>query len=151
MRDRGSLHTDDYRYRVGDWILIRFTSEESGRFRKLSRPWHGPFRVETCSDTNVTDIRVYFPFEEPVHVHQNRVKPCPEGFTPGYYWYGGRRCGPGRPPRWVEAVLAGEDTPNQNTHLQNRTVMWEPRRLTPNPQGRTSQHQTCLTHWKNQI
>lgn len=50
----------------------------------------------------------------PVHIHQNRVKPCPEGFTPGYYWYGGRRRGPGRPPKCVEAVLAG-DTSDQNT------------------------------------
>ena len=43
------------------------------------------------------------------------MKPCHEGFTPGYHWYGGRRRGPGRPPRWVETVLAGEGTPRQNT------------------------------------
>jgi hypothetical protein len=36
------------------------------------------------------------------------VKPCPEGFTPGYYWYGGRRRGPGCSPRWFEA----ESTPS---------------------------------------
>ena len=53
------------------------------------------------------------------------MKPCPEGFTPGYYWYGGRRRGPGHSPRWVEAVLAGEGTPRQNTppRLQNLTLM----------------------------
>ena len=72
-------HADDYQYRIGDWVLIRFPSEESGRLRKLSRPWHGPYRVKTCNDTNVTATKVYFPLERPVHVHQNRVKPCPEG------------------------------------------------------------------------
>ena len=25
----------------------------------------------------------------------------------GYYWYGGRRAGPGRPPKWVDALLQG--------------------------------------------
>ena len=108
-------HADDYHYRIGDWILIRFPSDESGRLRKLSRPWHGPYRVKACNDTNITATKVYFPLEDSIHVHQNRVKPCPVGFTPGYYWYGGRRRGPGHPPRWVEAVLAGEDAPHQNT------------------------------------
>ena len=28
--------------RVGDWVLVRFPHEESGRNRKLSKPWHGP-------------------------------------------------------------------------------------------------------------
>ena len=28
--------------RVGDWVLVKFPQEESGRLRKLSRPWHGP-------------------------------------------------------------------------------------------------------------
>ena len=27
------------------------------------------------------------------------VKPCPDGFLAGYYWYGNKRKGPGRPPR----------------------------------------------------
>ena len=37
-------------------------------------------------------------------VHQTRVKPCPEGFLAGYY--GNKRKGPGRPPRWVENILS---------------------------------------------
>ena len=107
-------YTDNYQYKIGDWILIRFLSKETARLRKLCRPWHGPYRVKICNDTNVTATKVYFPLDQPVHVHQNRVKPCPEGFTPGYFWYGGRRRGPGRPPWWVKAVLAGEDTPRLN-------------------------------------
>ena len=87
-------------------MLVRFPSDESGRLRKLSRPWHGPFRVQNCNVTNIFATKVYFPFEEPAHVHQNRVKPCPDSSPPGFYRYGGRGRGPGHPPRWVKAVLA---------------------------------------------
>ena len=82
---------DNYSYCVGDWVLIRFPSEETGRLRKLSRPWRGPYRVTSCNETNVTAVKVYFPREDPIQVHQLRVKPCPRGFTAGYYWYGSKR------------------------------------------------------------
>ena len=88
-----------------------YPSDESGRLRKLSWPWHGPYRVTPCNDTNITATKVYFPMDHPIHVHQTRVKPCPVGFTAGYFWYGGKRHGSGCPPRWVEAVLAGEESP----------------------------------------
>lgn len=64
-------------------------------------------------------MKVYFPGEEQIRVHQNRVKPCPEGFPPGYYWYGSRRVGPGRPPKWVQKVLSSTpdsyDLPDENS------------------------------------
>ena len=101
--------SDDYTYRVGDWVLIRFPSEETGRLRKLSRPWHGPYRVMSCNETNITAVKVYFPREDSIQVHQLRVKPCPPGFTAGYYWYGTKCKGPGRPPRWVQDVLTGRE------------------------------------------
>ena len=31
-------------YRIGEWVLIKFPSEESGKQRKLSKPWH-PYRI----------------------------------------------------------------------------------------------------------
>lgn len=34
--------TDVYQYKIGDRVLIRFPSDETGKQRKLSRPWHGP-------------------------------------------------------------------------------------------------------------
>ena len=43
--------SDLYKYRVGDWVLICFPSEETGRFRKLLRPWHRPDRITSCDDT----------------------------------------------------------------------------------------------------
>ena len=83
------------KYRVGDWVLLRFPSEESGKQRKLSRPWHGPYRIISANDTNITAGKVYFPRDDLVKVHQSRVKPCLQGFMAGYYWYGNKRKGPG--------------------------------------------------------
>ena len=31
------------RYRLGDWVLVRFPQDESGKNRKLSRPWLEPY------------------------------------------------------------------------------------------------------------
>ena len=33
------------------------------------------------------------------------MKPCPTNFPSGFYWYGGRRRGPGRPPKWVDELM----------------------------------------------
>ena len=91
--------------RLGDWVLVYFPQDESGRWRKLSRPWHGPYRVVEVSTTGVTCTKVYFPQEVKLHVHQSRVCVCPQEFPAGYYWYGGKRKGPGRPPKWVDKML----------------------------------------------
>ena len=160
---------DNYSYCVGDWVLIRFPSEETGRLRKLSRPWRGPYRVTSCNETNVTAVKVYFPREDPIQVHQLRVKPCPRGFTAGYYWYGSKRKGPGRPPRWVRDVLAGQDSSNplaeQSATVRNSTpassafpapvgpaqplpglLLEESNDVVPSSDNVNSQHQYHLTH-----
>ena len=31
--------------RVGDWVLVYFPQDETGKTRKLSQPWHGPYRI----------------------------------------------------------------------------------------------------------
>ena len=95
-------------YRIGDWILIRFPQEESGANWKLSRPWHGPFRVTDSDKTGVTAVKVYTPQENPIRVHQSRVTACPTGFPAGYWWYGNHRSGPGRPPKWIDRFLAAQ-------------------------------------------
>lgn len=87
-------------------MLIRFPQDESGANRKLSRPWHGPYRVVDVSPTGVTAVKLYFPNDPPIQVHQLRVCPCPPAFTPGFYWYGQKRLRPGRPPKWIEQLLA---------------------------------------------
>ena len=73
--------------------------------RKLSRPWHGPFRVVSREDPDITVSNVYFPNDTQIKVHQNRVSHCPKEFPAGYYWYGGKRKGTGAPPAWMDNLL----------------------------------------------
>ena len=42
-------------------------------------------------------------------MHQLRVTPCPPEFPAGYFWYGNKRHGPGRPPKWVDLMLNAEE------------------------------------------
>ena len=63
-------------FRLGDWVLVRFPQEESGKQRKLSRPWHGPYRIIAKNDPDVTMVKVYFPEEGQIQVHQSRVCSC---------------------------------------------------------------------------
>ena len=92
--------------RVGDWVLVRFPQEEVGKLRKLSRPWHGPYRVVSRDDPDVTVTPVYPPQDKTIRVHLSRVTPCPNRFPPGFYWYGTRRHSPGRPPKWIQKLLS---------------------------------------------
>ena len=95
----------DKQFCLGDWVLVRFPHEESGAGRKLSRPWHGPFRVVACSGPDITVVKVYRPQDSRIQIHQLRVTPCPPEFPAGYFWYGNKRHGPGRPPKWVDQLL----------------------------------------------
>ncbi len=99
-------------YRIGDWVLVKFPQEESGKLRKLSRPRHGPYRVVTCNTPDVTVSKVYYAQEGSIQVHQSHVAPCPTGFPSGYYWYSTRRHSPGRPPKWVRNLLQ-DDGPEE--------------------------------------
>ena len=86
-------------FEVGDLVLVHFPQDETGRQRKLSRPWHGPYRVVAKRDPDVEVSKVYFPQEGNIQIHQSRVKSCSPGFPSGYYWYGTRRKSAGRPPK----------------------------------------------------
>ena len=92
-------------FKVGSWVLVLFPHELTGKNRKLSRPWHGPYRVNSVDDPDISVSKVYFPQDGSIQVHQSRVKVCPTNFPSGFYWYGGRRRGPGRPPRWVRELM----------------------------------------------
>ena len=75
---------------VGDWVLVHFPSDETGKTRKLSRPWHGPYRVVAVANPDVQVSKVYFPEDGTIYVHQSRVRGCPPEFPGGFYWYGVR-------------------------------------------------------------
>ena len=85
-------------------MFVYFPSEETGKLRKLSQPWRGPFRVISKDDPDVTIVKVYFPDDPPLQVHQMRVENCPLSFPCTYYWYGNKRSKPGQLPKWVEKL-----------------------------------------------
>ena len=97
-------HLQPIDFQLGDWVFVHFPQDETGPLRKLSRPWHGPYRVIAVDEPDVTLIKVYFSNHSPIQVHQSRVKPCPPDLPAGSYWYGSRRAGPGRPPKWTEQL-----------------------------------------------
>ena len=111
--------SDRYQYRIGDWILVHFTSDKSGRLRRLSRPWHISYRVTSCTDTNILVKKVYFPDEGPIQIHHTCVKPCPGGFLAGNYCYGSKIKVPGRSPKWVQDALS-EVTAKSRVHQRCR-------------------------------
>ena len=41
------------KFKVGDWVLIYFAQEETGKNRKLLQPWHGPYRVLSRRDPDL--------------------------------------------------------------------------------------------------
>ena len=119
------------KYRIGDWVFVYFPSEETGKMRKLSRPWHGPYRIISRNDPDVTVTKVYFPDDPPLQVHQLRVKNCPMSFPCGYYWYGSKRPRPGRPPKWVEKFMnqppaVSETNSSDKAYLQGRNKQKKP-------------------------
>ena len=72
--------------------------------RKLSRPWHSPYRIVSVQDPDVCVTKVYFPEEGQIRIHQSRIKPSPIAFPAGSYIYKGKKS-QGRVPAWVERFL----------------------------------------------
>ena len=94
------------KFQVGDWVLVYFPQDETGKNRKLSRPWHGPYRIVSRDDPDVTVAKIYFPDDPLIQIHQSHVQHCPPSLTLGFYWYGTKRSKPGRPPKQVLKQLA---------------------------------------------
>jgi len=109
--------------RVGDWVLVRFLADESGRYRKLSFPWHGPFHVVAIKGPDVDVSNVYFPQDPLIMIHQSWVKSCPHNFPRGFYWCGGCRCGLGKPPQWFEDMLTDQQSFNSNTEQHSMSSL----------------------------
>ena len=91
-------------YQLGDWILIRFPQDETGKDHKPSKPWHGPYRVVQCEEPNIVATRVYFPDNGPINVHQTRTTRCPPEFQNGCYRYGSKQCSSNRCPCWIDGI-----------------------------------------------
>lgn len=121
-------------FRLGDWVFVRFPEEETGKKRKLSRPWYGPFRVIARHDPNLTVRKVYFPEDSPKTVHQLRVCLSPDMLPAGFYWYGAKRRSSGRTPTWLQRML------NAATHddAVRPTSPDVPRSKSPEPRSEDS-------------
>ena len=82
------------------------------------RDWEEPQALQTlawavsdyCAYSDVTAVKVHYPKEGTIQVHMNRVVKCPSGFPPGYFWYGNKRRGPGRPPKWIDKLVKKSTT-----------------------------------------
>ena len=100
------------KFQIGDWVLVHFAHQETVKMRKLSQPWHGPYRIVARDDPDVTVKKVYFPDDPQIQIHLSptmptmpnhanhaHVQPCPSSFPQGFFWYGRRRSGPGCPTK----------------------------------------------------
>ena len=111
--------TKESALRIGDWILVHFPQDEVGKTRKLARPWHGAYRVVQNDSPGVTCLKVYFPQHGTIRVLQSRGCRCPLQFPARYFWYGGWRKGPGRPPKCVDTLLASGRTCTSNSTAED--------------------------------
>lgn len=80
-----------------------FPQDETGCMRKLSHPWHGPYRIHTLEGPDAVAVLVYYPQHETIKIQQSRIKLCPVDLPAGSYWYGStcKQAGPGWPPKWT--------------------------------------------------
>ena len=94
--------------------FIKFPADKTGPNRKLSNPWHGPYRVVARKDPDLTATKVYFPQEEPIQVHQQRVTSSPPALVAVYYWYGPKKHSSGKVTQWVGKLMKeGENNTTQ--------------------------------------
>ena len=57
-----------------------FSRGSNRKEQKLSRPWHGPYRVATQTNPDVCVDKVYSPHHGKIRLHQSRVKPAFQTF-----------------------------------------------------------------------
>ena len=91
--------------RVGDWILMYFPQDEISKHHNLSRPWHGLYHIIPSNNSDTTAVKVYFPTDAPIQVHQSRINKGPPSFPNDFYWYGKGRSKPGRPTKKIQELL----------------------------------------------
>ena len=94
------------KFKIGDWVLVYFPQEETGKNRKLSQPWRGPYRIVSRNDPDVTVTKIYFPEDQQIQVHQSRIQHCQPSIPAGFYWYGSKKSKPNRPLKHVLNHLA---------------------------------------------
>lgn len=61
---------------VGDRVMVYMPSDVQGKDWKLSRPFHGPYRVLTVTPTNAEVKLVSDPGQQSIFVNLDRIRPC---------------------------------------------------------------------------
>ena len=77
-------------FRAGERVFL-YKPEKTGAARKLSRPFHGPYRVLGLDANTATLVRVDRPEEEPLRVAIDRLRRCPEEIANDFWPPGARR------------------------------------------------------------
>ena len=104
---------------VGDHVFVKFPQHETGRYRKLSCPWFGPYRLMSLEGPDAIVSNMYYPQDDALRIHLSRVKPSPP-LPIGSFWYGAERSSNGRVPRWMTSLERSlEDKPASRYPLRN--------------------------------
>ena len=67
----------DHTYKIGDRVLLYTVQAKKGKTNKLYRPYQGPYRIISITDTNLKIIPIFKPNAEAITVHVNRCRPAP--------------------------------------------------------------------------
>ena len=62
-------------------------NEVKGKDWKLSRPFHGPYRIINLTDCNA-EVQLVDGQEEPIFVSLDRIRPCPSELSNDVCWTG---------------------------------------------------------------
>ena len=62
------------KFSIGDWVLVYFPQDKTGKDHKLSQPWHGPYRIVSHNDADVTVVKIYFPDDPQIQIHQSESR-----------------------------------------------------------------------------
>ena len=82
-------HSKTRAIRVADRVMVLMPPEQTGKRRKLNRPYFGPYRVLEVHPNGVTVVPVDRPKDPSIRVNLDRVTLCyPE--LPDVSWTGGR-------------------------------------------------------------
>ena len=80
-------HSRPKTFREGDRVMVYMPVEQTGKNRKLSRPYFGPYRVLEVHPNGLTVRPVDRPNEQSIRVNQDRVTVCPKEL-PDQSWLG---------------------------------------------------------------
>lgn len=85
---------------LGDWVLVKFPHKETGKQRKLSCPWHGPYRIASRDDPDVK-------FTTFIQIQSNAM-PNRVPWRLLLIWR--QQHSPGWPPKWVKNLMERDIT-----------------------------------------